>query len=59
MTYHIEELTANSWGLFDSESETPKLPVVTCHDKDLLEKVKRDFIQSDKAEAKKKRKPKK
>jgi len=57
LTYTIEKLTDRLWGLFDSESETPDLPFVTCHDKALLEKVKEDFIQSDKAE--KKRKPKK
>jgi len=55
--YQIEKLSENLWGLFDSESETPDLPVVTCHDKALLKKVKEDFILSDKAE--KKRKPKK
>jgi len=54
--YTIEEIGVKYWGLFDSESETPNHPVVTCHDRDLLEQIKKDFIQSDKAE--KKRKPK-
>lgn len=56
MTYTIEKLTENSWGLFDSESERPDYPVVTCGDKDLLEKVKQDFILSDNAEKKRKAK---
>jgi len=54
--YTIEKLSERLWGLFDSESETPDLPVVTCHDKALLEQVKEDFIQSDKAEKKRKQK---
>lgn len=57
--YEIEKLAENSWGLFDREGKTPNEAIVCCHDKDLLEKIKADFIQSDKAEAKKKRKPKK
>jgi len=48
--YTIEKLSERLWGLFDSESETPDLPVVTCDDKALLEKVKQDFILCDKAE---------
>lgn len=56
MTYNIEKIAENTWGLFDSESETPELPVVICHDECVLCKVMEDFIQCDKAEKKRKAK---
>jgi len=55
--YEIKKVAENQYGLFDLEEENPEIPVVTCYEKPLLEKIKKDFILSDKAE--KRRKPKK
>lgn len=58
-TYVIKKVAENQWGLYDTDITPPYDLIVLGSPMELLEQIKKDFIKSDKALAKRKKKWKK